>query len=131
MSVFSEGLGRYIARDDVSLKTSGAEAASTTQAGVELGDKAVMDLEVVVSAASGSSPTMLITIEGSNDGSNWYALGEIGSDGFAVGALAAPANITTTGTYRAALPAARYVRTKSTIGGSSPSFTYSVGGSAA
>lgn len=129
MGIFSEGLGRYIERDDLSLKTASAETASTTQAAVEIGDKRLLNLEVVVSAVSGT-PTMLITIEGSNDGANWYTLGEIGSDGFACGSLDAPANITTTGTYRGAIPAARYVRSKSTIGGGSPSLTYSVGGSA-
>ncbi len=126
MGGYSDGLGRYLNRDEHTLKTAGAETASTTHSPVEIGDKAVLDVEVIVTAVSGTTPTLLTTIEGSNDGQTWYALGEIGSDGFAVGSLAAPANITAAGTYRAALPAARYVRSKSTIGGTTPSFTYSI-----
>jgi hypothetical protein len=131
MAVFSEGLGRIIARDDVSLKTLGAETASTTASAVELGDKATMSLEVYVSLVSGTTPTMIVTIEGSHDNSNWFTLGRIGLNGFDVGGLAtAPSNITAAGTYRGEIPAARFVRSKSTIGGTTPSFTYSVGGTA-
>ena len=131
MGAYSEGLGRYLNRDEATLKTTGAETASTTHSPVEVGDKAVINVEVLVSAVTGTTPTMLITIEGSNDGLTWYALGEIGSDSFGIGSLAAPANITAAGTYRAALPAARYVRSKSTITGTTPSFTYGIALSAA
>jgi hypothetical protein len=74
---------------------------------------------------------MLITIEGSFDGLTWFTLALIGSDGCRVGSVGTtPANFTTTGTVRAAIPATRYVRSKSTIAGTTPSFTYSVGGNA-
>lgn len=132
MGVYSEGLGRYLDREDVSLKASGAETTSTTHAAVELGDKAVLNLEIAVTAASGT-PTMVVTIEGSHDGLTWYTLGRIGLDEYLPGyesAATAPANITATGTYRATIPAARFVRSKSTIGGGTPSLTYSIGGSA-
>ncbi len=132
MAVQSEGLQRTIARDDVSLKISGAETASTTQPGTELGDKTVMNLTVDVTAFAGTSPTLLITIEASSDGFTWFTAGLIGSDGYRMGSLGTtPANFTTTGTVRALIPAARYVRSKSTIAGTTPSFTYSVGGNAA
>lgn len=133
MAVYSEGLQRTIARDDVSLKASGAETASTTQSAIELGDKAMMNVAVDVTAASGTTPTMLITIEGSFDGLTWFTLGRIGANGYDIGAHVgtAPTNFTTTVTVRAAVPATRYVRSKSTIGGTTPSFTYSVGGNAA
>lgn len=133
MGVQSEGLGRYLNRDDLSLKVVGNEITSTTHAAVEVGDHAVLNLEVVVTGTpGGTSPTLLLTIEGSNDAFDWYTLGRIGSNGFGVGPLGtAPADIRAAGTYRAAIPAARFVRSKSTIGGTSPDFTYSVGGSAA
>lgn len=132
MAVYSEGLQRYINRDDLSLKTSGAETASTTHASNELGDKSTLYLAVEVTAASESTPTMLVTIEGSNDGITWFTLGRIGLNGYSPGSIGtAPTDITTTGTHRAIIPAARYVRSKSTIAGGTPSFTYSVGGNSA
>lgn len=132
MGRYSDGLQRYLNRDDLSLKTSGAEGASTTSTAHELGDKTAMSLTVDVSAASGSSPTMTVVIEGSDDGTNWHTLATFGSDGYRVGSVGtAPANFITTGTVRGTVPAARFVRSRSVIGGSGPSFTYSVGGSSA
>lgn len=132
MGLFSDGLQRFLERDTVSLKTSGAETASTTGQAQELGDKRTMNLTVDVTAVTGTSPTMVVDIEGSDDNINWHVLARIGSDGYRVGSVGtAPANFTTTGTVRCTVPAARYVRHKSTIGGTTPSFTYSVGGSAA
>lgn len=129
MTVYSEGLQRVIARDDLSLKAAAAETATTTQSTVELGDKVAMYLSVDVTAASGTTPTLLVTIEGSHDNLTFFTLALIGSDGYRVGSLGTtPANITTTGNYRACIPAVRFVRTKSTVGGTTPSFTYSVGG---
>ena len=132
MGKFSDGLQRYLNRDDLSLKASGAETANTTSTAVELGDKAVMSLTVDVTVVTGSSPTMTVVIEGSDDGVNWHELGTVGANGYRVGTTAtAPSNFTGTGTVRCTLPAARFVRSRSVIGGSSPSFTYSVGGSSA
>lgn len=134
MGAYSEGLGRYLNRDDLTLKTSGAEGASTTHSAYELGDKSMMYLKVDVTAASGTNPTLLVTVEGSDDNSNWFTIGRIGANGYDLGAHVgtAPTNFTTTATVRAVMPATRYVRSKSTIGGTGgPSFTYSVGGNAA
>jgi len=132
VGVFSSGLDRYLNRDDITLKQSSAETASATGSGVELGDKASMALIVDVTAATGTSPTLLVTVEGSNDGSVWYTLAKIGANGVVYGDVAAaPSNFTTAATVRAVVPAARFVRSKSTIGGTTPSFTYSVAGSAA
>lgn len=126
MGVYSEGLGRYLDKDDVTLKVSGSESTTTTHSAVEIGDRSTLYLEVAVTVA----PTaLLIAIEGSNDNQNWIQLGRIGSDGFQVGSIGtSPSNITSTGTYRAVLPAARYVRSKSVTLTGTP--TYSIGGSA-
>ncbi len=131
MGRFSEGLQRYLNRDDLSLKTSGAETASTTGASVEIGDKSILNLVVDVTAASGTTPTLVVVIEGSDDGLTWYELGRIGSDGYRDGSVGtAPANFTAVATVRSSIPAARFVRYRSIIGGTTPSFTFSVGGSA-
>lgn len=126
MGVYSEGLGRYLNKDDVTLKVSGSEASTTTHAAVEIGDHAVLYLEVGVTVAPS---TLIIAIEGSNDNINWTEICRIGSDGYRLGTLGtAPANITGTGTFRAIMPCARYMRSKSTTLTGTP--TYSIGGSA-
>lgn len=70
---------------------------------------------------------MTVVIEGSEDGSTWVGLCTIGSNGYAVGSVtSAPANITTTGTYLGFCDVLHYMRARSVIGGTTPSFTYSV-----
>jgi hypothetical protein len=112
----------------VVLKASGAETASTTGSSVSTGtDSGGMYVELVVTAASGSSPTMTVVVEGSLDGTNWFTLGTLGANGYSTGSVAtAPSNLTTTATVRAYLHMPQYVRTRSVIGGATPSFTYSV-----
>lgn len=137
MAIQSEGLGRTIARDSVSLlgratEAPGASGGTTTHTGQELGDKATAYLAVVVyTAPTGSSPTLLVTIEGSNDGVTWFTLGKIGANGFSLANGSNPSNITAAGTYRGIFPMPRFVRSVGVIGGTStPTFDYSVGGDA-
>lgn len=132
MPTYSPGLNRALRREAATLKASGAETASTTGPAVELGDAGALTFVVAVTAVSGTSPTLSLLIEGSDDGTNWYTIAKVGSDGYSLGSLgAAPANFTGAGTVRGTCPAARFVRYRSTIGGTSPSFTYSVIGSSA
>lgn len=118
----------------VILKASGAETASTVGAAVATGpDSGSLYVEVNVTAASGTTPTLTVKIEGSLDGTNWFTLGVIGANGYNVGAVGvtAPTNFTTTaGPIRAIYDAPTYVRYNSTVGGTTPSFTYSVTGTA-
>lgn len=109
------------------LKTSAAETASTTGGSVEVGDAAVAHVEVNVTAASGTTPTMTVVIEGSNDNVNWYTLATIGANGASLGgAGGAPSNFTAAALVRAAAPLSQFVRYRSVIAGTTPSFTYSV-----
>lgn len=127
MAVFSSALGRWLRRSAVTLKASAAETASTTGSAVELGDNASMHVTVDVTAVSGTTPTMTVDIEGSDDNTNWAVIGTFGANGYRAGSVGtAPSNLTGAATVRGVLPAARYVRHKSTIGGTTPSFTYSV-----
>lgn len=134
MGVYSESLGRILNRSDLTLKAAGAETASTTSSWNELGDMGAMNLLVNITAISGTTPTMLLTIEGTNDLITAYTLARVGANGVIYGAnaLTDPTNFTT-GTYAVlcALVSARYVRSRSVIGGTTPSFTYSVAGSMA
>lgn len=121
--------GSIIKRGDpYTLKASSAETASTTGATVETREGGCVHVEVNVTAASGTTPTMTVVIEGSNDGTNWYTLATFGSNGYAAGAVAtAPANFTAAaGPIRGCVPAMQFIRSRSVIGGTTPSFTYAV-----
>lgn len=109
-------------------KASGAETVSTTGVGTEVGDAGAVYVTVGVTAVSGTSPTLLVVVEGSADNSTWFTVGQIGLSGFVVGsAAAAPTNITAAGTYVGVFPSMQFMRHRSVIGGTTPSFTYSVG----
>jgi hypothetical protein len=122
--------GNIVKRGDASqLKASGAETTNTTSGTVTTSDGAgTVYVEVNVTAASGTTPTLMVVVEGSNDLTNWFTLGVIGSNGFSVGSVAtAVANFTTSGgPIRGAFSAMQFVRTRSVITGTTPSFTYSI-----
>lgn len=115
----------------VVLKASAAEIASTVGPAVPTGpDSGSLFLNVAITAASGTSPTMTVKIEGSMDGTTWFTLGVVGANGYNVGSVGvtAPSNFTTTTSVLAIYDAPQYVRYNSTVGGTTPSFTYSVTG---
>jgi len=120
-------IGSLIKRGILSvLKPSGAETTSTTGPAVDVRAAGTVIVTVDVTAVSGT-PTMTVVIEGSDDGATWFELGTIGANGARVGQVGtAPSNITGTGTIRAVLPAPQFVRSRSVIGGGTPSLTYSV-----
>jgi hypothetical protein len=77
---------------------------------------------VVLSAATTATATAVTVII-----SQSFKIATIGSNGFAMGIGTDPTNITVAGTYRAGIPTgARYLQYRSRIGGTTPSFTYSV-----
>jgi len=107
-------------------KPSAAETASTTSPAVDVGDAGSVQVIVDVTAVGGT-PTMLIFIEGSDDGTTWYTVGRIGANGFIAGDIGTdPTNITGVSTKRACFTTAQQMRSRSVIGGASPSLTYSV-----
>lgn len=110
------------------LKASGAETASTTGGAVNTGDNGgSLYVQVDVTAASGTTPTLTVVVEGSQDGTNFFTLGTVGANGHAVGATGpAPTNFTAAATARGVFPAVQYVRSRSVVGGTTPSFTYQV-----
>jgi hypothetical protein len=109
-------------------KPSGAETTSTTHNVAFTGyyGGAVM-VTVAIASSSGTTPTLLVTVEGSQDGTTWTQLGQIGANGYVAGTPAtAPTNLTGAATVTGIFPRPTFVRTRSTIGGTTPSFTYSV-----
>lgn len=129
---FSTSSGQRSGAGPLTLKASGAQTSSATGASVDSGfDGGSLYVEVDVTVKSGTSPTLLVEVDGSVDGTNWVVLGTVGSDGFSAGNGTSPTAISTVSTARGVFPAMRFVRYKSTIAGTTPSFTYSVTGSAA
>lgn len=120
--------GSIMARGQIATpKQSAAETASTTHPVVETSDYGVALVTVAVTAASGTTPTMTVVVEGSTDNSTWTTLGTIGANGYAAGTTAtAPSNFTGAATVSGVFAAPQFVRTRSVVGGTTPSFTYSV-----
>lgn len=113
----------------VTAKASGAETVSTIGPPVDMGDSYTVSVTVTVTAASGTTPTLVVIVEGSTDGVTWFQLGTMGAaNAYQAGApsAGAPANITGADSCKAAFTAPQFVRTRSVIGGTTPSFTYSV-----
>jgi hypothetical protein len=74
-------------------------------------------LQINVTAMSGTTPTLLLTLEDTLDGANWRP------------ALATSASINATGSYWVTVTGINFadrIRFKWTIGGSTPSFTFAV-----
>lgn len=95
-----------------------ASAARTTSTNggsmtVPVGRELIVTLDVT--AASGTTPTLDVKLQHSPDGAQWTDLGTSFAQKTAVGAEAK----VFTGVHG-------YIRTVSTIGGTTPSFTYSV-----
>lgn len=99
------------------LKSSGAETASTNSSGVDLGTairSSGLWARINVTAVSGTSPTMTVAFQNSSDNSSFAT-------------VAQSQQITAVGVYFVLVGSdSRYLRSASTIGGTTPSFTYKV-----
>lgn len=101
----------------ITLQASAAQTASNNSASQSVGIRREMLLLLNVTAASGTSPTLNVKLQTTDDaGATWY---DVPGGAFT--------QATTTGTQALALTAfGDTVRASSTIGGTSPSFTYAV-----
>lgn len=103
---------------DITLLASEARVVSGVGVSVDLGIKSGLTLDLAVSAASGTNPTLDVALETSKDNTTWRTL-----DAFA--------RVTTAGPVaRAFAGADRYVRARWTLGGTDPSFTFGLTGQA-
>jgi phage gp36-like protein len=103
---------------DITLLASAARTVSGTGASVDLGTKTGLQLDLAVSAASGTTPNLTVTLETSKDGTTWRTLGA-----FAAVTAAGPVAKVFAG-------ADRYLRAIWTISGTTPSFTFGLSGQA-
>lgn len=98
--------------------SSSARTATGTSSAVALAsDTQTLSLLIACTAVSGTTPTLDMTVEWSNDGTNW-AVGDT-ADSFAQ--ITAAKTTVKTFTRKAA-----QYRLRWTIGGTTPSFTFSV-----
>ena len=104
---------------DVVLAASAARTATGSGSAVALGDLGTIRLLLDVTAASGTTPTLDVTIETSYDGSTgWVSLGTFSQK-------------TAVSTQRKSFSGCdRYVRASWVVGGTTPSFTFSITGEA-
>jgi len=92
--------------------------ATTTGDTYEMGDLDALRLNLDVTAASGSNPTLDVTVETSPDGVNWQPFMRFAQ------------KTAVSSERRQGGPSDRYVRAVATVGGTNPSFTFSLGGEA-
>lgn len=98
------------------LKASGAVTSNTNHSSVDFGGSDLQPLTylAVVTAVSGTSPTLDLTIEESDDNSNWHTFLSF-------------RQISAVGLYAVTGKSdAQYRRGVSTVGGTSPSFTFAL-----
>jgi hypothetical protein len=101
------------------LVASAARTATGNSGAIALGSGAAsLELELEVTAASGTSPSMTLSIQWSVDGTN-FGNNDASTDAFA--AVTTTGNVTKTITVRAP-----YMQLVWTITGTTPSFTFSV-----
>lgn len=111
-------LGEYASTDDVTLAAPAARTATGNGSSLALVDRNQLRLTLDVTAASGTTPTLDVTVQHSPDGSTWATLGTF-------------AQRTAAGSERKIFSGVdRYVRANHAIGGTAPSFTFSVSGEA-
>jgi hypothetical protein len=109
---------QFVEGDAVMLHASAARTATGSGPTVAVGTHHTARLSLDVTAASGTSPSMTVTIEHSADGTTWVAHPQ--------GAFTA---VTASGSQRKVLSGLdRFVRAVWTITGTTPSFTFSVAG---
>lgn len=117
MPFFGSGAGA-IHGEQVVLVSSTTQTATGTGSQFSTGTAHTLRLTLNVTAASGTSPSLTVNVQTSEDGATWSA-------------VASFAAATATGTQRKVFTGLdRYFRATWTISGTTPSFTFSVSGEA-
>lgn len=95
---------------------TGTQTASVTSSAVSAGDFPSFVAYLNVTAAAGTTPTLDVSFQDSPDGTTWY---DIPSAAFTQATAASRGRLVVTGV-------GPYLRAVATIGGTSPSFTFTV-----
>lgn len=101
---------------ECNLLESAARTATNTSDTFEMGARSMALLKLEITAVSGTNPTLDVVVQTSSDNSTWR-------NAFVFG------QCTTTGSIEREIPHCNfYIRAVSTLGGTDPSFTYSLTG---
>lgn len=105
---------------NLTIVPSAAQTASGNQATpLDVSQMSELAVFLVVGAASGTSPSLTVTIQDSPDGTNW-------ADAYSFPAVASAPSVLRAGWQDLKMSLGRYLRAKWQISGTSPSFTFSV-----
>ena len=104
--------------EPVALAPSGVRTANGSGGAYVMGARGTLRLSLAVTAASGTTPNLVVTVETSADGTTWYA----------AGTFAAKTAVSSERKSFSGLD--RYARVSWAITGTTPSFTFSVAGEA-
>lgn len=115
---YTKADGRYADVQPITPAASAARTVTGNDSAIELGDRGVARLKLDVTAASGTSPTLNVTIQTSRDGVTWYTAGTF-------------PQATAVSNESKVFAVDRFVRASWAIAGTSPSFTFSIVGEAA
>lgn len=110
--------GRWADTVSLTLVASAPRTATANGAAVEVADKGVARLLLDTTAVSGTTPTLDVVIQTSQDGTTWRAAHTF-------------TQATAIGQQRASFTVDRFVRATWTVDGTTPSFTFAVTGEAA
>jgi hypothetical protein len=114
---YNTGNGRWANTIPLTLANS-TITATTVGAAVELGDRTTLRLDAVVATATGTTPSLTITIETSKDATTWTT-------------VAAFTAITAAGSARKIFTGLdRFIRINETVSGTTPSFVRTISGEA-
>ena len=118
MARFLQALNKFVRGSDLAPVASAARTATGNSGALDASEFGVASLFLNVTAASGTTPNLVVSVEESDDGTTFRS----------VGAFAAK---TAAGTERKSFAiSAPYYRVVWTITGTTPSFTFSVTGTA-
>lgn len=119
MTVFQSGprQGQHYDADEVTLRESAAMTSSTTGEWLELGDRGTLRLDLAITAVSGTAPSLHVQIETAKT---------TGGPARVVDAFGPETAVVSRRRSMGGLD--RYVRYVATLGGTTPSFTFSLTG---
>lgn len=113
---YTKANGKWANTEDVNLFAAAARTATANGPTIEVGEKGTACLDLACSAASGTTPTLDVKIQTSKDGTTWRD-------------VASFAQLVAAGSERKSFVGLdRFARGVATIGGTTPSFTFSVSG---
>lgn len=116
MSRYVSSRNQMVQGEDITPVAAGARTATFTGSAVPCDEFGTAVLTLGVTAASGTTPTLNVTIETTHDGTNWVSVGTFAQ------------KTTVSSETKAFTGLGQSIRAVNTIAGTTPSFTFSITG---